>query len=66
MSRDNDTIRRIVAELDQQIAALKIVARIPGIGPEVMFSIQRMEESRFWLKQIGHAGHFDTPEGDTP
>ena len=65
MAHENDTIRRIVGELDQQIAALKIVARIPGIGPEVMFALQRLEESRFWLKSIGHNAHFDTPEGET-
>ena len=60
MSHDNDTIRRIVAEIDKEIRELQIVARIPGMEHEVSLAVDRLKEARFWLKESGdHAGHFD-------
>ena len=52
MSHDNDTIRRIVGEIDAEIRALEIVARIPNIGPEVGIAIQKLREARWWLRRL--------------
>ena len=63
MSHDDEEIREIVAEMDKQITALE---RLDEQYDEMdlLIAIMRLKEARFWLKELGHAGYFDTPKGE--
>lgn len=62
MSHQEEAVREIVADLDKHIETLEALPIWPGsfAGVEVHEGIKRLKESRFWLKEAGHRGHFDT------
>ena len=62
MSHDDEEIRGIVAEMDKQIAALEVLDEQYD-EMDLLIAIMRLKEARFWLKELGHASHFDTPQG---
>jgi hypothetical protein len=67
MAHEN-VIREIVADLDRITKRVRTLAERDDIGREADNALDSLTVTRFWLREIGHGGHFDTPrpaENDT-
>jgi hypothetical protein len=60
MAHEN-VIREIVADLDRITKRVRTLAERDDIGREADNALDSLTVTRFWLKEVGHAGRFDTP-----
>lgn len=58
-----DTVREVVDAIDTEILALVNLSEVAP-SRELSLAMTKFQEGRMWLKQIGHAGQFDTPQGE--
>ena len=68
MNPDNDTIRRMVNQVDIDIGTLRILAdqATDAERIDLLLTIDAAKLYRFRLKDLGHGAWLDEPKGEKP
>lgn len=68
MAHEN-VVREIVTDLDATITGVQRLVERSANGDrrELALAVVKLQEARFWLREVGHGSHLDAPESvDAP